>query len=59
MRIIVCILLVCQTLIICAWISDWRQLVTPAGLFMWGAESRSALLFFGRGGAYRQDGEGR
>ncbi|WP_253264008.1 hypothetical protein [Geobacillus sp. BMUD] len=35
MRIIVGVLLVCQTLIIYAWISDWRQLVTPAGLFLW------------------------
>ncbi|NNV07218.1 hypothetical protein ETC03_12595 [Geobacillus sp. MMMUD3] len=49
MRIIVGVLLVCQTLIIYAWISDWRQLVTPASLFCGWAESRSALLFFRRG----------
>ncbi|MEB3751554.1 hypothetical protein MKY25_09575 [Geobacillus sp. FSL W8-0032] len=51
MRIIVCVLLVCQMLIIYAWISDWRQLVTPAGFFMWvdGIAVGLAVLRAGRG----------
>ncbi|OQP07195.1 hypothetical protein B1690_04685 [Geobacillus sp. 46C-IIa] len=50
MRIIVCILLVCQTFVIYYWISDWRLLVTPAGLFMWvgGIGAGLAVLRVGR-----------
>ncbi|ARP42651.1 hypothetical protein GTID1_01735 [Geobacillus thermodenitrificans] len=36
MRIIVYVLLACQAAVIYYWISDWRQLVTPVGLFIWG-----------------------
>lgn len=51
MRIIVCILLACQTFVIYYWISDWRQLVTPVGLCMWvgGIAVGLAVLRAGRG----------